>query len=99
MKQPNKNDYFIDVDGTGILPYDKAYRAYKQYADDLEDYINHLKQAKNNEVLDLVSKRGDLDLSIENLVLKSTECNHKWERLDRNRIVCGECSEIQSRTL
>ena len=90
MKQPNKNDYFIDVDGTGILPYDKAYRAYKQYADDLEDYINHLKQAKNNEVL---------DLSIENLVLKSTECNHKWERLDRNRIVCGECSEIQSRTL
>jgi len=55
MKQPNKNDYFIDIDGTEILPYDKAYRAYKEYADDLEDYIKHLSQAKNNEVLDLVS--------------------------------------------
>ena len=57
MKQPNKNDYFIDIDGTEILPYDKAYRAYKEYADDLEDYIKHLSQAKNNEVLDLVSVR------------------------------------------
>ena len=55
MKQPNKNDYFIDIDSTEILPYAKAYRAYKKYADDLEDYIKHLNQAKNNEVLDIVS--------------------------------------------
>lgn len=61
MKQPNKNDYFINVDGTEVLPYDKAYRAYKEYADELEDYINHLKQAKN-ESLHLVSDYKKLNI-------------------------------------